>query len=35
MSAQVVHHAEVLALNGRQLPTQHRDLGRVPTDDTD
>lgn len=35
MIDRLVHHAEVISLEGGQLSAKDRDLGRVPTGNTD
>ena len=35
MIDRLVHHAEVIALKGDSYRLTDRDLGRVPTDNTD
>ena len=35
MIDRLVHHAEVVSLKGDSYRLKDRDLGRVPTDDTD
>jgi DNA replication protein DnaC len=34
MIDRLVHHAEVVAVNGDSYRLKDRELGRVPTDDT-